>query len=290
MNTLLHMPLPLWYALCGVFGLVAGSFLNVVIVRLPAMLEYGWRRERHQFLDPEQAPQPEAKPYNLAFPGSRCPHCDHRITALENIPIISYFLLRGRCSACQGRIAARYPLVEGLSALLTVCVAINFGISLQTLFACFFTWGLIALAFIDMDRMYLPDNINAPFLWLGLLCNYFGLYTSLHASLAGAALGYGLLWCVYHAYRFATGREGIGMGDLKLLAMLGAWTGWQDLGLILLLSSGLASLVGIYLMVFHQRSRHTPLSFGPYLALAGWLCLMWEANLLDLPMLRGPLI
>lgn len=274
MNTLLQMPLPFFYAVCGVFGLVAGSFLNVVIVRLPKMLEYGWRGECRRLLELEED-QSEAKPYNLAWPGSRCPQCDHRITALENIPVISYILLRGRCSACRNRIPARYPLVELLSALLTVGVAFKFGIGIQTLFACLFTWALIALAFIDLDHLYLPDDINLPLLWLGLLCGYFGLYTDLHSSLAGAALGYGLLWLVYHVYKLATGREGIGMGDMKLLAALGAWAGWQHLGLILLLSSGLASLVGIYLMVFHKRSRHTALSFGPYLALAGWVVLVW---------------
>ncbi len=287
MNTLPQIPLPFFYAVSAVLGLFIGSFLNVVIRRLPRMIETAWRQDCRDFLDIAPATEPDPEPYNLIRPGSSCPQCDHRITALENIPVLSYLLLRGRCAGCNIRISFRYPLVEILTALLTVFVALKFGVSAQTLFACLFTWALISLTFIDIDHQLLPDNITLPCLWLGMLCNYFGVFTDLYSSMMGAVAGYGIFWLVYHCFKLITGKEGMGLGDLKLLAMLGAWTGWQALVSIVFLSSLLGSLVGLYLVFFRRRPRSAPISFGPYLALAGWLSLVWGLNLFDYVFLPG---
>lgn len=281
MNSLLQIPPTLFYALSAVSGLIIGSFLNVVIHRLPGMMELAWRQDCHEFLDLKNGVKPDTKHYNLSSPGSNCPQCGHRITVLENIPVLSFLLLRGRCAGCGNRISLRYPLIEILTAVLTVVVAVNFGVGAQMLFACLFTWALISLTFIDVDHQLLPDNITLPFLWLGLLCNYFGLFTDLYSSLMGAVLGYGILWIIYQSFKLITGKEGMGLGDLKLLAMLGAWTGWQALATIILIASLLGSVVGLYLIIFRHRQRSMPIPFGPYLALAGWLCLVWGLNLFD---------
>ena len=281
MNTLQQIPLPYFYAACGILGLAAGSFLNVVILRLPRMIDAAWRAECRIFLDMAPATGPGALPYNLLRPGSTCPGCGRRITMSENIPVISYLLLGGRCKGCNNRISLRYPLVELLCAALTLLVAYRFGISAGTVFACLFTWALISLAFIDIDHKLLPDNITLPFLWLGLLCNWFGLYTDLYSSLLGAAAGYLIFWLVMQAFKLITGRDGLGQGDLKLLAMLGAWTGWQALATIIFLSSLLGSLVGLYLIIVRRRQRSAPISFGPCLALAGWLNLVWGLDIFD---------
>ena len=283
MNTLQQISPPFFYAVCGVLGLLVGSFLNVVISRLPRMIESAWRRECRAWLDITPVTEPDPELYNLLRPGSRCPQCGHRITVLQNIPVLSYLLLGGKCAGCNNRISLRYPLVEILTALLTVFVALKLGVSAQTFFACLFTWALISLTFIDIDHQLLPDNITLPFLWLGLLCNYFGLFTDLHSSLLGAAAGYAVFWLIYQGYKLITGKEGLGLGDLKLLAMLGAWTGWQALASIIFLSSLLGSLVGLYLVFFRRRNRSIPISFGPYLALAGWLSLVWGLNLFEYP-------
>ena len=290
MNTLQQIPLPLFYAASGIIGLVIGSFLNVVILRLPRMIEAAWRAECSTFLDMAPASGPEAQPYNLLRPGSTCPGCGRRITIPENIPLISYLLLGGRCKGCNNRISVRYPLVELLCAALTLLVAYRFGISAGAVFACLLTWALISLTFIDIDHKLLPDDITLPFLWLGLLCNYFGLYTDLYSSLLGAAAGYVILWLVMQAFKLITGKDGLGQGDLKLLAMLGAWTGWQALGTIIFLSSVLGSLVGLYLVIVHRRQRSAPISFGPYLALAGWLNLVWGLDIFDFRYLPGAAI
>lgn len=287
MNTLQQIPLPFFYAASGVLGLVVGSFLNVVILRLPRMIEATWRADCREFLDMTSTGEPEARPYNLLRPGSSCPQCGRRITLSENIPVISYLLLGGRCRGCNNRISLRYPLVELLCAMLTLLVALRFGISAQTAFACLFSWALISLAFIDIDHQLLPDNITLPFLWLGLLCNWFGLFTDLHSSLLGAAAGYVIFWLVMQTFKFVTGRDGLGLGDLKLLAMLGAWTGWQALATIVFLSSLLGSLVGLYLVFFRRRQRSAPISFGPYLAFAGWLNLIWGLDIFDYRYLQG---
>lgn len=253
----------------------------MVIHRLPAMIESAWRRECREFLDITPAAEPGPEPCNLLRPGSRCPQCGHRITLSQNIPVLSYLLLGGRCAGCNNRISLRYPLVEILTALLTVLVAMKVGVGIQTFFACLFTWALISLTFIDIDHQLLPDAITLPVLWLGLLCNYFGLFTDLHSSLLGAAAGYATFWLIYQGYKLVTGKEGLGPGDLKLLAMLGAWTGWQALASIVFLSSLLGSLAGLYLVFIRRRERSAPISFGPYLALAGWLSLVWGLDLFE---------
>ncbi len=281
MNTLQHLPPSLFYLASATLGLLIGSFLNVVILRLPRMLETAWRKECCEFLELNPSGEAVAPPYNLLRPGSSCPHCEHRITVLENIPVISYLLLRGQCAACNSRISPRYPLVELLCAALTLIVAARFGPGPQALCACLFTWALIALTFIDIDRQLLPDTITLPWLWLGLLCNGFGLFTDLHSSLVGAVAGYGVLWLIGQGYRLATGKEGMGRGDMKLLAMLGAWCGWQALASIILLSSLAGALVGLYLVVLRGRQRSMPICFGPFLALAGWLSLVWGLDVFE---------
>ena len=296
MNTLPQIPLPLFYTLSAILGLLIGSFLNVVIRRLPVMIETAWRRECREFLDTAPAAGPDPEPYNLIRPGSSCPHCGHRITPIENIPVLGYLLLKGRCSGCNKTISLRYPLVEILTALLTLLVAVNFGVSAQTVFACLFTWALISLSFIDIDHQLLPDNITLPLLWLGLICNYPGLFTDLYSALLGAIAGYGVFWLIHVLFKLITGKEGMGLGDLKLLAMLGAWAGWQSLASIIFISSLLGSLVGIYLVFYRRRQRlswrnlrqeSTPISFGPFLALAGWLSLVWGLNVFDYLHLPG---
>lgn len=263
------------------------------------MLETAWRRECHEFLGTTPAAQPVPEPYNLIRPASSCPHCGHRITPIENIPVLSYLLLRGKCAGCDNRIPLRYPLVETLTALLTVLVVMNFGAGTQTVFACLFTWGLISLSFIDIDHQLLPDNITLPLLWLGLICNYFGLFTDLYSALMGAVAGYGIFWLVYTLFKLITGKEGMGLGDLKLLAMLGAWTGWQALASIIFISSLLGSLAGIYLVFLRGRQglsrralRQEPaqICFGPFLALAGWLSLVWGLNVFGYLHLPGGIV
>ncbi|MCY4154069.1 MAG: A24 family peptidase [Gammaproteobacteria bacterium] len=281
MSTLQQLPPPLFYSAAGILGLLVGSFLNVVILRLPRMLEATWRRECCEFLQVPAAEGGAGQPFNLLQPGSTCPHCARRLTVTENIPVLSYFLLRGRCRACHNRIALRYPLVELLCAALTLFVAIRFGPGPQAFFACLFTWALIVLTFIDIDRQLLPDNITLPLLWLGLLCNGFGLFTDLHSALIGAVAGYGILWLIYQLYRLMAGREGLGRGDMKLLAMLGAWCGWEALVPIIFLSSLTGALVGLYLVVRRRQPRAAPICFGPFLALAGWLNLVWGLDALD---------
>ena len=270
-----------FYTASGVLGLLIGSFLNVVILRLPRMLEASWRRECCEFLQLNPAGGTVAQPYNLLRPGSSCLHCGHRLRPWENIPVISYLLLGGRCAACHEWISPRYPLVELLCAALTLIVAARFGLAPQAFCAWLFTWALIALTFIDIDRQLLPDNITLPLLWLGLLCNGFDLFTDLHSSLIGAAAGYGILWLIYHIYRLITGKDGMGRGDMKLLAALGAWCGWQSLASIIFLSSVAGVLVGFYLVFLRGRQRSLPICFGPFLALAGWLSLVWGLDVFE---------
>lgn len=271
---------PAAYYLCViVFGLIVGSFLNVVIHRLPQMMMRSWRRECHQLLEIAAEEEP---PLNLVTPGSRCPACGHRITALENIPILSYLALRGRCSECRTRIAIRYPVIEAASAVAALAVAWHFGWTMQALMAMFLSWALIALAVIDLDHQLLPDDITLPFLWLGILVNLpgQGLYTDLHSSIIGAAAGYLSLWSIYMLFKLVTGKEGMGFGDFKLLAMLGAWLGWQMLPLVIILSSLVGAIVGVGLIVFRSHGRSQPIPFGPYLAAAGWLALLYGETLM----------
>ena len=264
---------PLIFIPCAaLLGLCVGSFLNVVIHRLPKMMERQWRAECAELAGGQ--PAPPAERYNLVVPRSACPSCGHRITALENIPLLSWLALRGKCSACGTRISARYPAVEALTAALSAYVAWHFGFGLAAAGALLFTWAMIALTFIDLDTCYLPDSITLPLLWLGLLLNLNGTFAPLSAAVIGAAAGYLSLWAVYWAFKWATGKEGMGYGDFKLLAAIGAWLGWQMLPLTILLSSLVGAVIGISLIVFAGRGRSVPIPFGPYLAIAGMIALL----------------
>jgi leader peptidase (prepilin peptidase) / N-methyltransferase len=282
---------PLTFTLIiGLFGLMIGSFLNVLILRLPVMMERQWRRQCAEYLsdsNPTAAPsQTQAvhekeEHFNLAAPRSRCPDCGHAITALENIPILSYLVLKGRCSSCGTRISVRYPLIEGATAILSMIVAWHFGFSWETPAALLLTWALIALSMIDYDHHLLPDSITLPLLWLGLLLSLFNVFTNSHDAIVGALAGYLSLWGVYWLFKLLTGKEGMGYGDFKLLAMLGAWAGWTFLLPIVLLSSLVGAVVGIALVLLRGRDRGIPIPFGPYLASAGWITLLWGRDILD---------
>jgi leader peptidase (prepilin peptidase) / N-methyltransferase len=254
-------------------GLVVGSFFNVVIYRLPLMMESRWRRDCCELLEQEQ--EKEAAVLTLATPNSHCPHCGTGIKPWHNIPVLSYLFLRGKCAACGVGISLRYPAVELATGLLTLSLASAFPISAALLGAIAFTWALIVLTMIDVDHKLLPDNITLPLLWLGLVFNLCGTYVSLEDAVLGAILGYLLLWSVYWLFKLLTGKEGMGYGDFKLLAALGAWLGWQALPLIILLSSLVGAICGIMLMIAKGRGREVPIPFGPYLAAAGWISLMW---------------
>ncbi len=258
------------------FGLVVGSFLNVVIHRLPRMLEQGWRAECAEL---NGNPVPAAETYNLVLPRSRCPHCGHAIRAVENVPVLSYVALRGRCSACKAAISLRYPAVEALAGALAGYVAWRFGVSAAALGAMLFAWAMIALAFIDLDTFYLPDNLTLPLLWTGLIFNIGATFTDLTSAVIGAVGGYLVLWAVFWAYKLATGKEGMGYGDFKLLAAIGAWLGWKMLPLVILLSSFVGAVIGIGLIVLARRGRNVPIPFGPYLALAGLIALFYGEQL-----------
>ncbi len=264
-------------AVAGVIGLLVGSFLNVVILRLPVMMERQWRAQCREMLDSgEQAGQEEkAQPFNLLTPASHCPQCRHRLSPLENIPILSYLVLRGKCKRCAAAIPLRYPITEALTALLSAAVAWRFGFTWECLAALALTWSLIALSIIDFDHQLLPDAITLPLLWLGLLLNVQGLFVPLEDAVIGAAAGYLSLWIIFQGFRLLTGKEGMGYGDFKLLAALGAWLGWQYLLLIVLLSSVVGAVIGVALIVARGRDRSIPMPFGPYLAIAGWIALLW---------------
>jgi len=270
--TLLQSSPILFIALASILGLLIGSFLNVVIYRLPVMMEREWQTQCDELNGKEIA---ESEPFTLSAPRSRCPKCDHAITASENIPLISYLFLGGKCKQCKTGISIRYPLIEALTGLLSGIVAWQFGFDWTCLGALLLTWALIALTFIDVDHQLLPDSITLPLLWLGIFFNLFSNYTDLHSSVVGALAGYLSLWLVFHAFKLVTGKEGMGYGDFKLLAALGAWLGWALLPSIILLSSLVGAFVGISLIVLRQHQRDIPIPFGPYLAAAGWIALVW---------------
>jgi leader peptidase (prepilin peptidase)/N-methyltransferase len=259
-----------WLAL--VLGLCVGSFLNVVIHRLPLMMEREWAAQCAE-LRGEVAP--DHAPLNLSQPRSRCPACGQAISALQNIPLLSFLWLRGRCAACSTRISWRYPLVELFCGLATAYCALHFGFSFAAAAAMLFVWLMIAATGIDFDTQLLPDSITLPLLWLGLLVNLIGGPVDLRSAVIGAMAGYLFLWSVYWMFRLVTGKEGMGYGDFKLLAAIGAWTGWQMLPLVVLLSSAIGAVVGISLIVFHKHGREVPIPFGPYLAGAGLIALFW---------------
>ena len=273
----------------GVLGLMVGSFLNVVIHRLPKMMELGWQQqcaelshrddgESHTAAAAGTEPAPHSK-YNLIVPRSACPHCDHAISAWENIPIVSYLLLRGRCRGCGAAISPRYPIVEAVSGMLCAYAAWHFGFGWAAIGALLLVWALLALTAIDFDTQLLPDDITLPLLWAGLLFNLFGVYTDLHSAVLGAVIGYLTLWGVYWLFKLTTGKEGMGYGDFKLLAAMGAWLGWQMLPLMILLSSLVGAVVGLTLIVALKHGRNIPIPFGPYLAGGGLIALFWGQSL-----------
>jgi leader peptidase (prepilin peptidase)/N-methyltransferase len=264
-----------------IFGLLVGSFLNVVIYRLPKMMERDWEAQCKEFIaskdisNPALPQLPDREPFNLMVPRSRCPHCGHQIKSWENIPIVSYLMLGGKCSACKAKISVRYPIIELVTGLLSVAVIYYVGVSWNGLAALVFTWSLIALTMIDFDTYLLPDDITLPLLWLGLIANSFNTFTDLPSALWGAIAGYLSLWSVYKLFKLLTGKEGMGYGDFKLLAALGAWMGWQMLPQIILLSSLVGAVIGISLIVIRGRDKNIPIPFGPYLAIAGWIAFVW---------------
>lgn len=271
-----------WIAAAAILGLLVGSFLNVVILRLPKMMEREWRSQCQEFLssDNGSVPAPAANAsatsrFDLIFPASHCPKCNHHISPLDNIPVLSYLMLRGKCRHCGVRITARYPMIEALTGLLSAAVAWKFGFGWAAAAALFFTWALVVLTFIDFDTQLLPDSITLPLVWAGLLLSLPGIFAAAHSSIVGAAAGYLSLWSIYHLFRILTGKEGMGYGDFKLFAVFGAWMGWQALPFIILLSSLVGAVVGITLIVLQGRDKNVPIPFGPYLAGAGWIYLMW---------------
>lgn len=258
------------------FSLMIGSFLNVVIHRLPKMMEAEWQAQCAELRGEALTDAPR---YSLWLPRSACPKCGHRITALENIPVLSWLWLRGRCSACDVAISARYPAVELLTASLAAAAAWKWGVSVQTLGALFLIWTLVALAFIDLDTTLLPDSLTLPLLWLGLLFNLGGHFASLSDAVVGAMAGYAVLWSVFWLFKLVTGKDGMGYGDFKLLAVMGAWMGWQMLPVTLLLSSVVGATVGIAMIVLIKHDRRVPIPFGPYLAGGGLVALFFGTPL-----------
>ena len=267
----------LFFTLILILGLLVGSFLNVVIYRLPIMMKREWRGDCLEFL--EQKPEQPAETLNLMLPRSRCGNCGHQITALENIPIISYLALKGQCASCHTHISIQYPLVELFTGIISFWVAWHFGVSIQTGFALIFSWSLIAASGIDIGHKLLPDTITFPLLWLGILLSFFNVFIDLESSVIGAMAGYMSLWSVYIVFKLITGKEGMGHGDFKLLAMLGAWIGWELLFVIILTSSLVGATIGISMILLKKTSRATQIPFGPYLAGAGWITLLYGDEL-----------
>ena len=255
-------------------GLVVGSFLNVVIVRLPIMIERSWEEECCNLLDLNNSSIKQGEVFNLVNPRSHCPSCKKKIKIIENLPLLSYLLLNGACSNCNKKISLRYPIIELVSALSVCIVAHYFGVSIQAFFAICLTWALIVLSAIDLDTRYLPDDITLPLLWLGIILNIFNIFTDINSSILGAVFGYGVLWIVYSFFKLITGKIGMGHGDFKLLAVFGAWFGWQNLIPIVILSSVIGILVSIVLMIKKSYDRSKGIPFGPCLAFSGWISMI----------------
>ncbi len=262
--------------IAGILGLLIGSFLNVVIYRVPKMMQ----RESDNYVASESGKElPHTDRFNLMLPRSACPHCGHQISAMENIPVLSYLAIGGKCTNCKTPISARYPMVELLTGLLSAFMIWHFGTGLAGLAAVLFVWLLVAMTFIDADTQLLPDDLTYPLLWCGLLFNLNATFTSLTSAVIGAVAGYLALWSIYWLFKLATGKEGMGYGDFKLLAALGAWMGWTMLPVIILLSSVVGAIVGITMMLFANMSKNNPIPFGPYLAAAGVIALLWGKQL-----------
>jgi leader peptidase (prepilin peptidase)/N-methyltransferase len=284
----LHNNTAAYLTVIAIISLMIGSFLNVVIYRLPIMLEKEWREQCNELINGQNTSSNESsainetdESYNLMLPRSACTHCGHKITALENIPVISYLFLRGKCSECGTSISIRYPIIEIVTAILTVFIAWHYGFTLQAALAMLLTWSLICLAMIDFDHKLLPDAITLPMLWLGLLVSLGTVFVDTRTSLIGAAAGYMVLWTIFKAHNLITGKEGMGYGDFKLLAMLGAWMGWSALPVVILFSSFVGAAVGISLILFRGRDKNIPIPFGPYIAAAGWITLIWGNDIIS---------
>ena len=267
----------IFYLFIVLLGLSVGSFLNVVIYRLPLILENDWKGQCRELLELKEQPE---KVITLSKPASTCPKCQHKIRIWENIPVISYLFLKGKCSQCHTAISIQYPLIEILTAILSLVVAMTFGVSWQTLFALILTWSLIAMSVIDLHKMILPDDITLPVLWIGLLISVFNIYIDPTTSIIGAAAGYLILWSVFQLFKLVTGKEGMGYGDFKLLALFGAWFGWKLLPLIIILSSATGAIIGILMIILSKKERSTPIPFGPYLAIAGWISMIWGQQII----------
>jgi leader peptidase (prepilin peptidase)/N-methyltransferase len=271
--------------LMSLLGLLVGSFLNVVILRLPAMMEEEWKSQCQELLDcdcdcaknneKEAEKEDKEKSFNLVFPNSHCPKCKAELKAWDNIPVLSFLFLRGKCRYCSTKISPRYPLIEAVTALLSAYTAFHFGFGWQCAAALILLWVLISLSVIDFDHQLLPDDLTFPLLWLGLFLNLFGVFTDLNSAVIGAMVGYLSLWSVYWLFKLVTGKEGMGYGDFKLLAVLGAWFGWKLIPLIIIISSFVGAFVGIALILILGRDKNIPIPFGPYLAAAGWIAMLW---------------
>ncbi|MDB4303282.1 A24 family peptidase [Desulfosarcina sp.] len=270
-------------SLITLLGLFVGSFLNVVIYRLPLRLQHEWQSECKEFLgtDVSSSDNSETPPENIFTSRSHCPHCGHLITALENIPVLSYLILRGKCSECSAHISVRYPVVEILTAVLSGITVWSLGFSAALPFVLILVWSLVALSFIDFDHKLLPDKLVYPILWLGLLVNSQNILTDIYSALYGAVAGYLVLWIVYQAFKLLTGKEGMGYGDFKLLSLIGAWLGWQMLPLVVLLSSLVGAIVGILGILILGRDKQLPIPFGPYLSVAALIALFWGQQIID---------
>ena len=279
-----------FYGFVAFISLMVGSFLNVVIHRLPIMMEMGWREGVIEYLTDQQEDkdtpldlkfrtQVPTQPFNLAVPRSRCPECGNEITALQNIPIISYLFLKGKCAGCKTKISVRYPIIEFVTMMLSLLVAWKLGPTSAAALGIVVTWFLIAMSMIDFDHQLLPDTMTLPLMWIGLLAALVPVFADLQSAVVGAALGYMILWSIYQLFKLITGKEGMGFGDFKLLAALGALLGWQTLPIIILLSSVVGAVVGIAIIVITRRDRNIPIPFGPYLAAAGWLAMLWGDDL-----------
>ncbi len=270
---------PAIYIVCAsILGLLVGSFINVVIHRLPIMMERRWRHECAEMLGSADAPA-EAR-FDLVAPRSHCPHCGHAISAWENIPLLSYVLLKGRCHGCGAHISLRYPVVELISGLMTATAAWYFGFTWGAAGAMLFGWSVLALTGIDIDQQLLPDDITLPLLWLGLIFNLHATFVDLHSAVLGAVWGYMSLWIIFQVFRKLTGKEGMGFGDFKILAAIGAWLGWQLLPLVVILAAGVGAIVGLSMIVMRRAETQTALPFGPYLAAAGWIALFWGHDIM----------
>lgn len=272
---------PWFFCTCAtIVGLMVGSFLNVVIYRLPIMMERDFKEEYEEYFHPE-AEHPKIEKFNLMVPASHCPKCNHKISAWENIPLISYIILRGKCHKCGLPISMRYPLVEGFTALMTFIAAFHFGPTVAALGAILLTWCLIAISGIDFDKMLIPDEIVLPLIWVGLLFNMAGTYTDLSSAVIGAIAGYMILWCFYWGFKLCTGKEGMGYGDFKLTACFGAWLGYKMLGIVIIGSALVGALIGITAMLVKNKGKSKPIPFGPYIALAGFIGMLYGEKIND---------